>query len=206
MIQKNKENISKIAKIFAESLFNDPLHIYYFPDQSTRMKFLVALYHYMVKTEWQNIYISGEKLESVAIINPPEQPYVAQSNFYKKIPAAIEYISTVGWKNCKRINEYYYNYGLNIKNRYTEQSQFWYIQNISVKKEYLGQKYSSIILNPVLESADKGQIPAFLETHNPKNIPIFEHFGFHVVSDEIAPYGRIRHIAMLRKPKIMSMT
>jgi hypothetical protein len=46
---------------------------------------------------------------------------------------------------------------------------------------------------------DTEHLPCYLETHNQKNVPIYRHYGFKVVEEDIVPGTEITHWAMLRQ-------
>ncbi|MGI5824150.1 MAG: GNAT family N-acetyltransferase [Bacillota bacterium] len=63
------------------------------------------------------------------------------------------------------------------------------IQLIVVRNEVRGTGIFRKLLEPVLEECSRRNLPVVLQTHNPKNIKKYEHFGFKLMekvsSDEI---------------------
>jgi predicted acetyltransferase len=51
----------------------------------------------------------------------------------------------------------------------------------------------------MLERADQEQMPAYLETQRPDNVPIYERFGFEVASNEVIPDTALRNWGMVRR-------
>jgi hypothetical protein len=51
----------------------------------------------------------------------------------------------------------------------------------------------------MLERLDQKQLPCYLGTQNPRNIPIYEGYGFRVVEESKIPDTNVSHYAMLRK-------
>jgi hypothetical protein len=50
----------------------------------------------------------------------------------------------------------------------------------------------------MLERIDKEGLPCYLETQNPENIPLYEHFGFKVMEEGVIPGSPVKQFAVLR--------
>jgi ribosomal protein S18 acetylase RimI-like enzyme len=57
------------------------------------------------------------------------------------------------------------------------------------------------LITPVLEYSDQNRIPVVLETHNPINIGLYEHFGFTLVKTITHPDIEIKQYCMIRYPE-----
>lgn len=75
----------------------------------------------------------------------------------------------------------------------------WYLPLIGVEPMVQGRGYGAALLRPVLEVCDRAGTLAYLESSNPRNIPLYQRHGFEVLatvqvgdSPPISP--------MLRKP------
>jgi GNAT superfamily N-acetyltransferase len=74
----------------------------------------------------------------------------------------------------------------------------WYLPMIGVDPAHQGKGYGSALLKYALEQCDRDHLPAYLESTNPRNIPLYQRHGF-------AAIGRIQAgaspplIPMLRK-------
>lgn len=56
----------------------------------------------------------------------------------------------------------------------------WYLGTIGVDPVRQGQGVGAALLNSRLRRCDEEGLPAYLESSNPRNVPLYEHFGFHV--------------------------
>lgn len=63
---------------------------------------------------------------------------------------------------------------------------YWYVGFLAVDPDYQGQGVGCLLLQLVLDKADRDDLPIYLETSNPKNVPWYERFGFVVVYKEKA--------------------
>jgi len=57
----------------------------------------------------------------------------------------------------------------------------WYLPLIGVKPEWQGAGYGSRLLAQGLARCDADRLPAYLESSNPRNIPLYERHGFRVI-------------------------
>jgi ribosomal protein S18 acetylase RimI-like enzyme len=76
----------------------------------------------------------------------------------------------------------------------------WYLPMIGVDPACQGRGYGSALLRFALEQVDRAGAPAYLESSNPRNIPLYERHGFAVVGNIQA--GTSPSLApMLRPPR-----
>eukprot|EP01041_Mallomonas_annulata_P030478 gene30478-52615_t len=53
----------------------------------------------------------------------------------------------------------------------------WYLSMIGVDPSHHGQGLGSALLKAGLQRCDADGLPAYLESSNPKNVPLYERFG-----------------------------
>jgi ribosomal protein S18 acetylase RimI-like enzyme len=56
----------------------------------------------------------------------------------------------------------------------------WYLPLIGVDPTVQGKGYGSALMEHALIACDRGKLPAYLESSNPRNIPLYERHGFEV--------------------------
>ncbi|MEO1451340.1 MAG: GNAT family N-acetyltransferase [Bacteroidota bacterium] len=71
----------------------------------------------------------------------------------------------------------------NIKSRYPTSNPFWYLWLLAVAPEGQGKGVSSQLLRPHLHSADKQEVPVYLETSKLRNVSIYQRKGFEVYDE-----------------------
>ncbi|MGH6816636.1 MAG: GNAT family N-acetyltransferase [Hyphomicrobiaceae bacterium] len=75
----------------------------------------------------------------------------------------------------------------------------WYLPLIGVDPMRQGQGLGAALLQPVLEQCDAARLPAYLESTNPRNRPLYERHGFEATGEiRIGTCPPI--VPMLRKP------
>lgn len=56
-----------------------------------------------------------------------------------------------------------------------------------------------MLITPSIEFGDKERIPIVLETHNPDNVGLYQHFGFELVKTLTSPETEIKQYCMIRR-------
>ena len=64
---------------------------------------------------------------------------------------------------------------------YHPEAPHWYLAMIGVDPARQGRGYGSAILKESLRRCDEDGVMAYLESSNPKNVPLYERYGFEVM-------------------------
>jgi GNAT superfamily N-acetyltransferase len=84
--------------------------------------------------------------------------------------------------------------------RYHPAEPHWFLPLLAVDPSHQGKGYGSALLQPVLERCDREKQLAYLESSNPRNIPLYERHRFEVLG-AIQSGSSPTVVPMLRKPK-----
>jgi GNAT superfamily N-acetyltransferase len=84
--------------------------------------------------------------------------------------------------------------------RYHPTEPHWFLPLLAVDPAHQRKGYGSALLQPVLERCDREQKLAYLESSNPRNIPLYEQHGFEVLGG-VRAGSSPTVVPMLRKPK-----
>jgi hypothetical protein len=76
----------------------------------------------------------------------------------------------------------------------------WFLGVIGVDPARQGQGLGRAVITPGLQTADADDVPTFLETQDPANVPFYESLGFDVVAELDLPDNGPKHWAM-RRPR-----
>ena len=90
-------------------------------------------------------------------------------------------------------------YGANIE-RAQPTEPHWYLEVLSVRPEHQRHGLGSRLVTPILERADRDQVPCDLDTADPANVAFYRRFGFEVVDPalEVVPGGPT--VTMMHRP------
>lgn len=81
--------------------------------------------------------------------------------------------------------------------RFHPHEPHWYLSMVGVDPARQGRGHGSALLKAGLARCDADGLPAYLESSNPKNVPLYERFGFEVMG-LIAPGDFPGLVPMLR--------
>ncbi len=102
----------------------------------------------------------------------------------------------LGPPTIKRIM-HYEDYCTSVRQKATKSCE-WYLYNLVVRPEAQGQHLAGKLVRPMLEYCAQNGIQAYLETHSEKNVEIYRHFGFEVVSNDSIPGTGVTHWGMVK--------
>ena len=76
----------------------------------------------------------------------------------------------------------------------------WYLPIIGVDPAHHGKGLGSALMRHALARCDADHLPAYLESSNPKNIPLYQRHGFEIIGN-IQVGSSPTLVPMLRKPR-----
>jgi GNAT superfamily N-acetyltransferase len=76
----------------------------------------------------------------------------------------------------------------------------WYLPIIGVDPAYQGRGFGSALLRYALERCDRDGASAYLESSNPRNIPLYQRHGFEIIGS-IQAGSSPTMTPMLRRPR-----
>lgn len=190
----NKKEIIKAKRTLALAMFNDELHEYFFPEKNSRIKKLELLYDYKLKTQLASTYRTSENLEGICIWEEASEHGNRFS--FKEITHGLALAFKVGISNLIKMLKYEI-WANKLKNEMVT-APYCYLDTVVVSPDHQGKGYASKMIKPLLMQALKKGEKVYLETHNIKNIPIYERYGFKLESSR--KYNdQITHYIMIAK-------
>lgn len=84
--------------------------------------------------------------------------------------------------------------------KYHPAEPHWYLPLIGVDPAHQGRGYGSALMTYALQRCDRDHAAAYLESSNPRNIPLYQRHGFEIVGT-IQAGGSPPLVPMLRPPR-----
>ena len=84
--------------------------------------------------------------------------------------------------------------------RYHPSEPHWYLPLMGVDPSMQGSGYGSALMQHALAVCDRSRMPAYLESTNPRNVPLYERHGFGLLGT-IQAGSSPPLVPMLRKPR-----
>lgn len=190
MEKLQKSDIKQASKIFALSMFNDDLHVWFFPDIKTRLKKLEFLYQFKLQSQLKLSYKVSSKLEGLCIWESPDDNHNAITIY--DLISGFFLVFRVGIISLYKMIKYQI-WSTKIRNNINV-NRYWYLDVVVVSPEYHGKGFASKMIKPFLENAKNLAEAVYLETQNINNVPIYEKYGFKLlVSQKFDKTGIIQY-------------
>jgi len=187
--------IPAMAAVLARAFARDPFFSYLAgdaPERNLRMRMGWAgiLRHASagLRETW-----TTDDLTGVAIWLPPGRGPSSFLDSLRMIPALAR---LTGWRRLREVAAA--TDLLEQRRRTHVAAPHWYLVALGVDPDRQRQGIGSALLDLVLERADAGRAPAYLETATAHNVLLYERHGFEVVEELVLPRTDVHGWLMLR--------
>ena len=186
LIELELEHLNSAGLMLSEAFYQDPMCRYLYPDDRRRRNAVLHTFKFMIRLGLKyghGISIDNDIMGLLVWFESPADC----SNILKQFRCgAVRLLFQLGPKQL--LNTLHYDQVSQIlkKKHTTDKDYLLYI--LAINPQYQGQGFASLLMRKFLASIDRSR-RVYLETSNPLNIPIYEHFGFRKL-EEIAFYGR----------------
>lgn len=140
---------------------------------------------------------TDEEANAIALFAPPQYTGSKTVPFLLNGGLKLSFIAPIS-TFFRLLN--YENHAMKLKKQYTNHD-CWYLYNLTVKPAYQNNGAGSKLLRPMLEYFDRIKEGCYLETHDEKNVGLYQHFGFDLVDVSEIPRTDVKQYSMLRKPR-----
>lgn len=200
LLKLDKSYVNRVGNLLADSFMDNPLMVYFFPDELIRAKILPKIYRSVadITMTLGNVYTTSENLEGVIGVMDNKKRVINLNIIGVIIKAlfinlpSLKYISVIDIiKKSKNISMN--NYPDNI-------DKCLYIEMVAVDRRYRGQKYMSKLIRSVLENARNDKSYCILQTETEENVMKYEHLGFKLYNKIESVPGKLYHYVLIYNP------
>lgn len=190
MDKVDHNNIDNVAKLLAQSFFDDPLYKYLFPSEKTREKKCFNYFKYELYANRDSIKDIDNLKAVTVIVNPHQRPKHVPMLITLKTIFSFGLIPLIKFgnylsKNSKQLKEFHL-----LGERY--------LDLLAVNVSYRGRGYCDKILKDIGDGV-------YLETQNPNNVSLYSKYGFKLLN-EIALNKKGLHYYLMVKMRDDSAT
>jgi ribosomal protein S18 acetylase RimI-like enzyme len=174
-------DLRTVADTLARAFLNDPIFVWVFPEEEGRLEKMV---HFFTAGMEPIIVSQGGRLEmtdggdGAALWAAPGHWADAVPPLPDREPPA-PVVDAVGLRKLGVLFE--------TLHAHHPTDAHWYLEGIGVRPDRQGEGVGSSLIAAGLRRADAASVPAYLETQNPTNIPLYERHGFEVVGEMDIP-------------------
>ena len=188
--------IEPASRIIARAFQDDPLMEYYFPDESVRKEKLPYTFEFLLNyvITRGEVYAISPKLEGIALWLSSDKAHITLEDALNC--GGLTYMSKVGSKVMQKqmdTSEYMHSIHENLV-----PSFHWYLNVLGVDPEFQGMGNAGILLRSMFAQIYAKNLSCYLETHNEKNIPVYQHFGFEILKEFKLPKTNVITWSMYR--------
>ena len=182
-----KQDVGKATDTLSQAFASYILYTPVIENQQRRKKFLYEMNSLLVKTTLicGNAYATSPEMEGV-VLYKDEKYYNTTLGLIIKSGAIVNLLRMLCVANISGIKRLYklLNAIDTIHDGYAIENNN-YLQILAVNPKMQGQKLASKLIAKVLSDCDKQNKGCYIETGDPKNVKIYEKFGFNLMEDKV---------------------
>jgi len=170
--------VDELASVLGAAFHDDPVMTWFFPDPADRSSHLGTWMQMVVRQAMAigHAFVAEhhDTIAAGALWAPPDVPLVKDAD------------RTALWALLAGVNPHRQGElraGLIQINEAHITESHYYLNTIGVSPEFHGGGIGSLLLEHVLEHADRAKLPAYLESSNPRNVSLYLRQGFTVVNE-----------------------
>lgn len=181
MSKPSDYNIVEMSLLLSRAFSKDPWTRKLFSDDSKKSQaFFKMIIRYCKAIGGQVLFDHHEyTLASVACLKHPMK--LSLLDVIKLLSAFITFISACGFKTFNMLNSY-----MRLTSRHRPKEKHYYLTCLGVSPEFVGKKIGKKMLDTILRIVDEDSTSTGigLDTENPDNIALYEHFGYRLIATE----------------------
>ncbi|MDJ0569484.1 MAG: GNAT family N-acetyltransferase [Pleurocapsa sp. MO_192.B19] len=201
IVELTPKDFDRAADLLAEAFYDNPLHVYIFPNPANRLKAI----RWMLRGNLNNNLNSRKniigqsfalvesnspevrKIKAMAFWNPPHGDSVSLFSMVKE--GLLTMPIRFGWGSFSRLFEVIEKIGI-VKKQALDDTPAWYLNNMVVAPDLRRTGIGSKLLTQQLESVvNPSGFPAILVTQREANVRFYKRLGFNVVAKSTVGSG-----------------
>lgn len=161
----------------------------FFPDERKKARGVEMFFRYELYASQPYTWVDEDFLAVAAVKRPGDRDRDPREMFVDPF-FALAFLGATG-KGARKLAKEYIAFADAVAEKYYDPKRDCYIKNIGVAREARGQGRLRRMIDELC-----GDSPVYLETHDDKNVAIYEHLGFRVC--EKTDFHGYTHYAMRR--------
>lgn len=189
----DRKDLGRLCGLLSESFMEDPLFQQLIPDEGIRKKLLPLYFECYLDTffDYCHAFADSERLDGVVLFFDDTDPF-----------SKLRYLCDglrCGFVTAMRVVKSDPTLHTALRflrgTRYLKSS--WvkravhapsvHIDFLAVRESARGKGLATKLVSPILHGAADRALPTTLETHNPRNVALYSHFGFKTVLEIDGP-------------------
>ena len=181
-----KKDLKRLEKLLTLCFAKDPLYCKLIPDEETRKRLMPELFQCDMTEFFETceIFADSPEINSILVVSDESEPYNLVKYYLTEVRAQLE---TDGYlikedPSLKTLHNFIMGKDY-LNSRWTDQlhqEERLHIIYLAVAPEKQGHGYGGLLLQEAIAYAHSHRLMISLETHNEKNVALYQHFGFKI--------------------------
>jgi len=174
--------IDKAVETLVQAFYNDRLVCYILPDDNSRKEFISWFYSRWIQLlmKFNTVFVE-DNVRGVAVCVPPKLfPHIPLS--YQLRAGLLKALPKLGLKNLWKPIRVYFDSQKRTTDEVKEPS--WILDILGVQPEFQGKGIGTALVQHLISLSNQDKVPAYLITHNERNIVFYEKNGFKLLKKE----------------------
>jgi GNAT superfamily N-acetyltransferase len=167
-----------VANVLARAFYNDPMIVHLWPDPATRIDAANRGFHLYLR----KIYLSHrhcytvDELLGASLWMPPGTYPLSSWQLMQVVPGLARVFGLVRTPGALRDIA-------RMESLHPQTPPHWYLGFVGVEPSRQRQGVGTSLMQPVLDICDHQRLPAYLETCNELNLPLYLRLGFETMKE-----------------------
>jgi hypothetical protein len=194
-----KRSLEPAIRMLTRAFWSYPLLTHFCPEESKRQKLSDNLMAVPVYTcfRYGEVYVTSDHLEGAAVWTPSSEYPVSFWRLLRSVPLR----HLLGTMNSSTARLNMIDSQLNEIHQRLAPYPHYYLEILGVDPEHQKKGFSSRLIKPVLQILETQNLACYLETQDPRDVIIYQHFGFNVIDESAIPDTPLSSWAMLFKTR-----
>ena len=201
-VHLSPERVGEAAAVLGRAVVDDPLFVYLLPGAEQRVSGVFPMMEMFLRLGLAHgeVWVTPPPIRGVACWLAPTHPTIT-----------AEDRNAAGWSGVGAA------WGREAVDRFQPfigdrdgavgslaPESHWHLAWLGVEPGHQGQDIGSTLVRQMTTRADAEGVACWLFTFAPRNVPIYEHLGFHVTLDTNLPASGLRLWVMAHPPLVQS--
>ena len=194
LVRLDSTHIDDAAGTLVHAFWDYPLNRYLYPDTTERERVGLFRFKSFVRQSvfYGEAYATSDFMEGVALWLPSRY---LELNFWQRLRCGDTGRLVKISKATKKREKIFHNYAYPLHRQLVPEDHM-FLWLIGVRHEFQKSGFSSCLIKPMLSRLNDVKLPCFLETHDEKNVSLYQHLGFNIIDESMIPGTSLKHWAM----------
>jgi GNAT superfamily N-acetyltransferase len=197
-VRLSPERLSEASAVLGRAVVDDPLFVYLLPDAEQRVSGVFPMMEMFLRLGLAHgeVWVTPPPIAAAACWLSPAHPTVSQED--RDAAGWREVGATWGGEAVTRFQTFIIDRDCAVGSLAPE--PHWHLTWLGVEPGHQGQGIGSTLVRQMTTRADAEGMACWLFTFASRNVPVYEHLGFHVTLDTLLPSSGLRLWVMAHPP------